>query len=901
MTGSRRGHLESAGTGVGSGNGLIGWPNIEGTEQAGWPRRYGAAIGLALVAAVVCALAQPWLGVTILPSLLAAVAVAAWVGGPGPGVAACMIAVAAAGTIQFGAPDGWNVAESLPGLAVFLVCALLICGLTASQRRTAMAARGSEASLRAMLDTANEGIWLVGLDGHVIFANGRIADLFGVEAASIVGRTADAFAAPDDAARHQDRFARAVAGQRDSFDGRFRRADGSTITLAGGTSPVRDAAGQVVAVLGMFTDVSEREHAEHELMNANERYALAADAMQELVYDRDLTSGATAFGPGLLHVTGWNPDEADPADRWWRDRIHPDDLPRHDRTIATMPIDEDRFREVYRVRHRDDRYRVVRDIGRVVRDGSGRPVRAVGSVVDITEQDAAETALRILARAAELLAGETDYERTLAVVAGLAVPEIADWCAVDLLDGTGNVIRAAVTPGAATVHAAAIWRPDAEWVRSGARVVIHEIAGAVGILGAEQAAALASAGVVSLLSAPLETRGERLGALTMLSLRPDRRFRERDLDLAEHLARRSALAIENARLYSDAQAAQARFRGIFEGTTDGLIVLNAQGAIVDVNPAVSALLNSSPDRLLGRALADLAAAWSAADMAELRVNGGWRGELDLLVSGGDPAPVDVSIARVDLDGNEVYVAVMRDVRERREYERTQEEFLASVAHDLKNPLAAVRGQAQLLRRRMLRGEMPDPERLLAGLTAIDAGAGRMAGMIDELVDVARLRAGQPIELRRQPVDLAALAQRHVEEMQRLDDRHQFILEAGDAPVFGMWDSARIERVVANLVGNAIKFSPRGGPVTIRVGRGEAFGGPCAVLSVSDQGVGIPASDLPYVFERFHRGRNVGSIRGSGIGLAGARSIVEGHGGTIAVESAEGTGSTFTVRLPLDAP
>jgi signal transduction histidine kinase len=288
-------------------------------------------------------------------------------------------------------------------------------------------------------------------------------------------------------------------------------------------------------------------------------------------------------------------------------------------------------------------------------------------------------------------------------------------------------------------------------------------------------------------------------------------------------------------------------------------------------------------------------------MAELRVNGGWRGELDLLVSGGDPAPVDVSIARVDLDGNEVYVAVMRDVRERREYERTQEEFLASVAHDLKNPLAAVRGQAQLLRRRMLRGEMPDPERLLAGLTAIDAGAGRMAGMIDELVDVARLRAGQPIELRRQPVDLAALAQRHVEEMQRLDDRHQFILEAGDAPVFGMWDSARIERVVANLVGNAIKFSPRGGPVTIRVGRGEAFGGPCAVLSVSDQGVGIPASDLPYVFERFHRGRNVGSIRGSGIGLAGARSIVEGHGGTIAVESAEGTGSTFTVRLPLDAP
>jgi signal transduction histidine kinase len=118
-------------------------------------------------------------------------------------------------------------------------------------------------------------------------------------------------------------------------------------------------------------------------------------------------------------------------------------------------------------------------------------------------------------------------------------------------------------------------------------------------------------------------------------------------------------------------------------------------------------------------------------------------------------------------------------------------------------------------------------------------------------------------------------------------------------LFGDWDAARLGRVLANLLANAIKYSPQGGPITVDLKREEMDAGAFAVLAVRDQGLGIPAEDLPRIFEPFQRARNVvGRIGGSGLGLASVRQIVEQHGGTIAVTSEGGAGSTFTVRLPL---
>jgi signal transduction histidine kinase len=125
------------------------------------------------------------------------------------------------------------------------------------------------------------------------------------------------------------------------------------------------------------------------------------------------------------------------------------------------------------------------------------------------------------------------------------------------------------------------------------------------------------------------------------------------------------------------------------------------------------------------------------------------------------------------------------------------------------------------------------------------------------------------------------------------------VESDASSLITLADESRIERVVRNMLDNAIKYSPAGGDVTVRARREENDGGSWAVVTIEDRGLGIPAADLPYVFDRFRRGANVRRhIAGSGIGLTGAKQIVAQHGGAITVRSVEGEGSTFTLRLPL---
>ena len=151
-------------------------------------------------------------------------------------------------------------------------------------------------------------------------------------------------------------------------------------------------------------------------------------------------------------------------------------------------------------------------------------------------------------------------------------------------------------------------------------------------------------------------------------------------------------------------------------------------------------------------------------------------------------------------------------------------------------------------------------------------------------------------------DLVALAHRVVAAHASSSDTHRIRVGADDPELLGTWDAGRLERVLDNLISNGLKYSPDGGEVTVSLLREHADEGMWAVICVRDRGLGIPAADLPHVFERFHRASNVSEqIGGTGLGLAGARQIVEQHGGSISLESEEGRGTTVTVRLPMDEP
>jgi signal transduction histidine kinase len=223
-----------------------------------------------------------------------------------------------------------------------------------------------------------------------------------------------------------------------------------------------------------------------------------------------------------------------------------------------------------------------------------------------------------------------------------------------------------------------------------------------------------------------------------------------------------------------------------------------------------------------------------------------------------------------------------------------------VAHDLKNPLTATRIQAQLMTRRAKSGRL-DTKATIEGLATIDINIVRMAQRIDELSDVARLRLGRLLELRREPTDLVEMAEELVTTWSHTSERHRISLETEQPSLFGDWDEVRLARVLDNLLSNAVKYSPNGGEIVVKIAQKQTETGEEAELSVRDQGLGVPAKDLPRIFDRFSRAGNVAEqVAGTGIGLSGSKRIVEQHGGTIAIESEEGRGTLATVILPLSS-
>lgn len=223
-------------------------------------------------------------------------------------------------------------------------------------------------------------------------------------------------------------------------------------------------------------------------------------------------------------------------------------------------------------------------------------------------------------------------------------------------------------------------------------------------------------------------------------------------------------------------------------------------------------------------------------------------------------------------------------------------LMASASHDLKTPLASIRLLTHLIRRDAESGKIA-PEALLERAALIDVNAGKMTSLIAELLDVARLQGGGVIELQPVEADLVALAHKVADSFELTAGKHRIVVRSEEAHLAGLWDANRLERVLTNVVGNSLKYSPAGGDVVVRLSRERRGGRDLAVVSVTDSGIGIPMRDLPHIFDWFHRSSNVGDLAGTGAGLPSAKLIVERHGGTIDVSSRPGRGTTVTIRLP----
>jgi signal transduction histidine kinase len=240
-------------------------------------------------------------------------------------------------------------------------------------------------------------------------------------------------------------------------------------------------------------------------------------------------------------------------------------------------------------------------------------------------------------------------------------------------------------------------------------------------------------------------------------------------------------------------------------------------------------------------------------------------------------------------------ALRREVAERRRAEEARDEFLSVAAHELKTPLTSLRGFAQLLTMQFEEGKPPDQRRLVKALDTIERQSEKLSVLVSQLLDVSRLQAGRLV-LERKRTDVVALA-RHVLEAAAPRTRgHQLTLHAPRA-VSGQVDPIRLEQVITNLVDNAIKYSPAGGAVDVRV----AARGAAIRFVVTDEGIGIPAEHRGKIFDRFHQAHQERRLGGMGLGLYISREIVELHGGTLVCEESSEAGTRMAVTVPRSAP
>jgi signal transduction histidine kinase len=464
--------------------------------------------------------------------------------------------------------------------------------------------------------------------------------------------------------------------------------------------------------------------------------------------------------------------------------------------------------------------------------------------------------------------------------------------------------------------------PIAEAVRSGTPIYIESPA-ALASRYPEMAAAAEAQDSRAWVALPFCTEGRTIGALG-LSFGTPHSFGPEEQGFLATLADVCAQALARARLYEATQAAWASAEAQRHGLRQALDLLPEAVLIADTTPSFR-ICNAAAQAILGVDVTGLPVPCMddpvVAGSSTWRPDGGpWptrdlplqralfsgeavQGE-QLVVrhatSGQDTLVLANSVPLRNVDGAITgAMVVFQDISAFKELNRQRDEFLASVSHDLKNPLTSILGVTQLLQRRAQRLEVPEHDRIMEGLATVSLAATRMVGQIDELLDSTRMQMGQPLMLEPEPTDLVALIGSLVTECRQTTERHEIHLSTAESALVMSVDKARIERALANVIGNALKYSPDGGTIVVSLRSTEEANGATATISVADQGMGIPPDELPRVFERFYRASNaIGWVAGTGLGLAGVRRIVEQHGGTIAVESALGSGTTVTISLPV---
>lgn len=418
-------------------------------------------------------------------------------------------------------------------------------------------------------------------------------------------------------------------------------------------------------------------------------------------------------------------------------------------------------------------------------------------------------------------------------------------------------------------------------------------------------------GVISAAHAPLMSKGRMLGTLTVGSRRYHK-FARREINLLKAFGSQLGAALENAHLYDEVSESKAYIENLVENAGDAIVSTDLKDRILTWNRGAEVIFGHSKEEAVGKSLTILFPPGRFKELEDIRSKVQLTGvirNLEVRRKRKDGVIIDVALAVSpihDRTGKVIgFLHLAKDITEKMRYEqrlreldKMKSDFVSNVSHELRTPLTSIKGSVD----NMLDGITGAlNEKQSRYLTRIKSNADRLTRLINNILDLSRIEAGK-IDLKPTHLSLVALAQEVTESIRPVAVEKLISLEvASPENSATAWaDRDKITQVLMNLVGNAVKFTPAHGKVSVAIQRN---GDQWMKISVTDTGPGIPPEEARKIFDRFYQVAQTGNqkAKGTGLGLAISRALVEMHGGKIWVESGMGRGSTFSFILPAQQP
>jgi PAS domain S-box-containing protein len=797
--------------------------------------------------------------------------------------------------------------------------------------------RQSEARYRAIVEDQTELIARFSPDSTILFVNDAYCHYFNIRREDILGKSYNPII------YEADQAAVSQLVQTMTFENPMVVIENRVID---GRGEVRwtqwinrllyDAQENLIEVQSVGRDITALKQTEQALRDSEERRRLALDLTHLGFWDMDLPSGKVIWNDNHFTLLGLEPYSVEPSYELWCDCIYPDDRLWAEQQFQQSLETHTDYEAEYRVVHSDHSIHWVMARGKAIYDDTGKPMRSLGVVLDVSDRKQAEAALQQQTRLEQLRWAITQSIRQsldLNSILDTAVEQLRQTLQVDRVvvyqfnsDWSGDFVAESVSLGwGKLIHSDSqtIWSDTCLQKTHGGRFQHHEalVIPDIDTAGLQpchievlERLQVKACTVVSIFS------GKTLwGLLAVYQNTAVRNWQSWEVELLQQIASQLAIAIQQSELYRQLQLelqerqqteavlreAERRWQSLLDNVQLVVVGLDIDGNVEYVNPFFLELSGYPLEEVLGKSWFNHFLSSSQRSTTNLvfrevlEHNFHPHYQNPILTKWGEERMIAWSNTVLqDTAGKTIgTISIGEDITERYKIDRMKAEFISVVSHELRTPLTSMQAALSLLNEKIID---PISEEGEVTIQIATEGTDRLVRLVNDILDLERLESGK-VRLEKHLYSIDDLVTTAVAQMQEMANQAKITLEASLCHVQVTVDGDRLVQILTNLLSNAIKFSSQNSVVRLSVEQQELENNPSFLLfAVCDQGRGIPTDKLESIFDRFHQvdASDSRAKGGTGLGLAICRSIVQQHGGEIWVESIVGQGSTFYFTIPM---